>query len=61
MSCLLSLLQLMTDLHFQQLMGTCQSHEELKVGQLHGFSRTKMVTSCESPEASLVTPTRSSC
>ncbi|TWW53261.1 Dedicator of cytokinesis protein 3 [Takifugu flavidus] len=29
-SCLLSLLQLMTDVHFQHLMGNCQSHEELK-------------------------------
>lgn len=31
MSCLLSLLQLMTDVHFQRLMDTCQSQEELKV------------------------------
>lgn len=32
-SCLLSLLQLMTDVHFQRLMDACQSQDELKVGQ----------------------------
>lgn len=32
-ACLLSLLQLMTDVHFQRLMDACQSQDELKVGQ----------------------------
>lgn len=58
-SCLLSLLQLMTDVHFQHVMDNCQSQDELKVEDVQR-QRTLKVLCEDAFKASLLSPIRNS-